>query len=349
MYLAETNIELVDLPPGVNHPGLERRKPVGGQFKDLTGTVCGGITVRGFAGYIDTFSAWLCQCACGTYVIWRSNRFSGSTRLRGLSVSCGQCIDFIIPGPEYEVWLRIKNSYAGTAWDGFADFLKDLGRMGDAECLIKTEFNVPYTKQNCHWGSFAEQQYAKLEAQRRYFDAMMVEADGQRLSVKEWANKLGLSHQRIRQRLEKCHQLGAPFSEAVTTPAGQPMPCMVALAEMRQQDVAERKRILEAEALQRRKAEAVVNAKINGRRIHKRLLRKIQDDWANTLADELFDGQVHIIHPEQREFEGVEIVDVETATNILRNTAHKRGVVGRTRSLGGGNFVPIFRTKRIAL
>ncbi len=48
--------------------------------------------------------------------------------------------------------------------------------------------------------------------------------NGERLNASGWAKKLGISRQRMDQRLKKCKANGVSVNEALTTPAGETMP-----------------------------------------------------------------------------------------------------------------------------
>jgi len=51
------------------------------------------------------------------------------------------------------------------------------------------------------------------------------EADGKSGTVSFWAQQLGISRQRVHQRINKCKQRKVDIKYALTTPAGETMPC----------------------------------------------------------------------------------------------------------------------------
>lgn len=59
------------------------------------------------------------------------------------------------------------------------------------------------------------------EAERR---SRMLTMNGETLNLAGWAKRLGISRERVRQRVEKCRKHGIAISEALTTPAGETMP-----------------------------------------------------------------------------------------------------------------------------
>lgn len=48
--------------------------------------------------------------------------------------------------------------------------------------------------------------------------------DGRTLTLRQWADRLGITRQRLHQRLQWCERHGRPISEALSTPGGQQMP-----------------------------------------------------------------------------------------------------------------------------
>jgi hypothetical protein len=48
--------------------------------------------------------------------------------------------------------------------------------------------------------------------------------DGHTLTLREWAKRLGVSRQRVHQRIQWCERTNRPISEALSTPSGGQMP-----------------------------------------------------------------------------------------------------------------------------
>jgi hypothetical protein len=56
----------------------------------------------------------------------------------------------------------------------------------------------------------------------------IIKHNGLSLSANQWAKRLGMSRQALWYRLNRCRGLGADLAEAVATPVGVKMPCVLA-------------------------------------------------------------------------------------------------------------------------
>lgn len=190
---------------------------------DLTGQKFGRWTVlRRAADKRDTY--WFCRCDCGTE---RSVIASG---LRGgLSKSCGCLKREVVaarstkhgftpygvnPPPTYQSWYgmlqRCTNpkhrSYHGYGGRGitvcerwrhdFGTFVADMGEKPRGRSLERRDVNGNYEPGNCYWAT-ARQQAANKRNNR------VIEFNGRRQTLIEWARELGVGQSALRERLEK--------------------------------------------------------------------------------------------------------------------------------------------------
>jgi hypothetical protein len=182
-------------------------------------------TVLGPAPKLNTFTTYLCQCACGQKRAIRAVQLC-----HGKSTRCHKCSHRKHggtlggkPSPEYTVWEAMRQrcqnprhpeyaNYGGRgiavcpAWDDFSIFLREMGpRPSSSHSLEREDNNGPYAGSNCHWGTSHEQ--TRNMRVNRYF-----EFGGKRMVLSDWATELGIHHQTLRNRLKR----GWPLDEALT-------------------------------------------------------------------------------------------------------------------------------------
>lgn len=216
-------------------------------IKDITGQIFGRLTVLGFVGTEKGYSYWLCQCTCGKTIKAKAALLnSGTTQ----SCGCYQRDRFLsaVKGkttthgkankiPEYEAWKGIRRrcrssaikcyaNYGGrgirvcSGWNDFANFLSDMGSKPTARHSIdRIDVNGHYScghceecrsnnwPSNCAWATPSEQCNNKRTN-------IVYEFDGQKLTMKQWASKIGMNYQTLVDRLEK----GMTIEDALTTP-----------------------------------------------------------------------------------------------------------------------------------
>jgi hypothetical protein len=102
-------------------------------------------------------------------------------------------------------------------WHRYDNFLKDLGRRPGADfALDRINKSRPYEPGNARWLRAEE-----AIPRRR---SVYITYGGRTLNISGWARQLGISHQAMVKRVQRCKRYGAPLSEAVTTPRDQFMP-----------------------------------------------------------------------------------------------------------------------------
>jgi hypothetical protein len=223
-------VTLVDLPKSLRK-GIERRLPRGGRFNDLSGRKYGHWLVVGFAGFRGRFSAWLCQCKCGKFSVIEGAQLGRSRRQScgciGRLSSTARSIQSILNSIKSRCYRRSDpNFYRYGAlgitvckrWlDSAEAFVDDMGpRPSKEHTLMRRDLAENFTPENCFWGT-------KQDARRsqKRVGIRQISSIGKTLNLSQWAEELGISREAMRQRLNKCLELGLDVSAAVTTPVGR--------------------------------------------------------------------------------------------------------------------------------
>jgi hypothetical protein len=126
--------------------------------------------------------------------------------------------------PEYHAWQNMRQrcgnprnrrfrNWGGRGikvcerWADFENFLADMGIRPHGTTLDRRDTNGHYEPGNCRWATPTEQ---GRNSRRNH----LIEHNGERLCLAEWATKLGIAAATIRKRLK----LGWPTERALTTP-----------------------------------------------------------------------------------------------------------------------------------
>jgi hypothetical protein len=213
-------IKLARLPKHLRRPDLERRGPLRlEKFLNLTGRKYERCSVIGLTGFIRGYSVWLCRCNCGTQFLIRTNI------LQSKRVGCG-CADgkFDRHGGsqsvEYRAWqsmIQRGREAVCARWHRYRNFLADVGQKpGPRYMLIRLDKARQYEPGNVQWLPTAEG-----SGRRR---SIYITHNGRTLNISGWASELGISHQAMAKRVQRCKRYGAPLSEALTTARDEFMP-----------------------------------------------------------------------------------------------------------------------------
>ena len=189
---------------------------------DLTDQIFGRLTVLNREGSDEDGKArWRCLCECGieTIVIGKNLR-NGATRSCGClhreTVSSrftkhGHTIGGI--SPTYTTWCnmlgRCTNAnlpttarYMGRGitlcdrWLEFANFLSDMGERPKGMSIGRKDNENGYCPENCRWETMVQQN-------RNKNNNRVLELNGERRTVAEWAELLGVPQGRLRARLQR--------------------------------------------------------------------------------------------------------------------------------------------------
>lgn len=168
---------------------------------------------------------WLCRCDCGAV---RSVRPSGLKDGTSRSCGCtrskfhaeqitqhGHCARRS-QSTEYTTWRRMRRIARESdvpihpPWLDFQTFLADVGpRRGDV--FTRIDRRRGFVPGNVEWISFSER---ARRTHRRQKSAWMLELDGERLHLSEWASRLGMHPEGLRARFRR----GWPLRRALTEP-----------------------------------------------------------------------------------------------------------------------------------
>jgi hypothetical protein len=194
---------------------------VGAERIDLAGRRFGRLIARRVVVRAPRVQ-WLCSCDCGRTVRVRNNNLlSGNTRSCGCAhVRHGQA-KFGHRSTEYHAWINMKSrvrrdrNYRGRVsicrrWSVFENFFADMGRRPSVRHSIERVNNDGnYTPKNCLWATRVEQQNNRRVCK-------YITAEGLRLTIAQWARRLGTRGATIQKRL----LLGWGSVAAVTVPVG---------------------------------------------------------------------------------------------------------------------------------
>lgn len=198
-------------------------------LKDITGLKNGRLTVIRFSRLINGKRYWECICECG----YKLEVFAGDLKPKR-TTSCG-CYKiemqksnlrhgFRSKKPErfYSLWRGMKlrcltpsswsyGNYGAKgvtiseSWLKFDNFLADMhysyvahvNKYGEYNTTIdRIDNNRGYCKENCRWATRAEQQ-----SNRR--SCHVIEYNGKKLNITQWAKELGIPVYSIKNRIHK--------------------------------------------------------------------------------------------------------------------------------------------------
>lgn len=173
---------------------------------------------------------WLCRCDCGTE---RSVLAMGLAR--GTSTSCGCRTSERMKRTEvthgmsltrvYGIWASMKyrcenpkssrfKDYGGRGikvcerWQSFENFFADMGHPPTGMSIDRQENNGDYEPGNCRWATRKQQQ-------RNTRRSPLFTHRGQQMTLREWADTLGLPFYILRHRVLRA---GWDIDRALTEP-----------------------------------------------------------------------------------------------------------------------------------
>ena len=173
---------------------------------------------------------WVCHCDCGNKDYWAksTNLNRGRSGIRACGCNRGaEPTHGMSATSEFKIWCGIikrccdRNAekfprYGGRGirvckrWlNSFANFFTDMGKRPSRKHSIdRKNNNGDYTPTNCRWVT------GKVQANNRSprKDAIIVEYQGERLTLREWSKKLGISLETLRGRHRKKRPLHELFS-----------------------------------------------------------------------------------------------------------------------------------------
>lgn len=212
----------------VGHGKGGRRGPRPGTADKWTGRKFNRWTVLEWRPGVQ--AKWLCQCDCGTV-----KEVQKQNVVYGKSQSCG-CLQRetehnghrthgMSKSNTYTIWAGMMSrcrdmdnpNYGGRGievcerWHSFENFLADMGERPEGLSLDRIDTNGNYEPANCRWvGARAQAQNTRRNVN--------VTHNGKTQCASEWARELGVSRQRIHQRLSRHEPLiGVRAAKATTS------------------------------------------------------------------------------------------------------------------------------------
>lgn len=131
--------------------------------------------------------------------------------MANLKTEHGHCVGYK-SSPTYGSWIAMFNRcynpknpsykyYGGRgirvceeSWSEFTAFLSDMGEKPQGCSLDRIDNSLGYSKANCRWAT------AKTQARNRAV-TKLIEANGESMTIKEWADRLGIKVHTLRYRL----------------------------------------------------------------------------------------------------------------------------------------------------
>ena len=197
----------------------------GWRFQDLTGQRFGRLTPISLApGRGDGQTYWNCRCDCGGETVVAAGWMKGGNtrscgclrREKGFQKGVGQQTTHGLTIGGMPVWFQRWNAmmtrcyspkaknysrYGGRGifvcarWHDPAAFLADMGVPPQGMSIDRIDNDGPYSPENCKWSSTRQQARNKSTSR-------LLTHDGVTLTMREWAERTGISYSTLHQRLK---------------------------------------------------------------------------------------------------------------------------------------------------
>lgn len=203
-------------------------------FKDLTGLKFNFLTAVRFSQMRNSRAYWIWKCEC-----WLELELSGAivTRKAKPQKSCKKCYDKrrLLHGmtntKEFFAWRGILSrcnnkadeayhNYGGRGitvckrWLQFNNFFYDMGYAPSKKHSIdRVDNNKGYSKSNCRWATIQEQHRNKRTTR-------IIEYNGEKMCLKDWANKLGVNYYALMNRLNRGMDVITAFTKPIKSKNG---------------------------------------------------------------------------------------------------------------------------------
>lgn len=107
--------------------------------------------------------------------------------------------------PRYYSHYKGKGIRVCERWDDFSKFLEDMGERPMEKTLDRIDNNLGYSPENCRWATVYEQANNKS-------NNTILEFNGERLNVSQWAKKIGIPRHTLFLRI----RAGWPVARVLT-------------------------------------------------------------------------------------------------------------------------------------
>lgn len=189
--------------------------PQNRRFHDYTGMFIGRVEVIGYLGVRGNVSLWLCRCDCGAEIevlgpSLRTGRHNGCKACPTREAACRH--------PLYDTWIAMidrchspkchaYSTYGGRGisvcerWrESFDHFCLDMGPRPPGHSIDRIDNNGNYEPSNCRWAT-AKEQGRNTRTNR------LLEMKGQRLTLTEWAELIGIDRSTLWHRLRRGYSI----------------------------------------------------------------------------------------------------------------------------------------------
>ena len=195
-------------------------------FKDMTGQRFDRLIVVGLLGRSNNTTFWACQCDCGqTAEVGRHDLTSRKTKSCGCfrreATGLRKMTHSLSNSTTYKSWASARQrcsnpndasypDYGGRGiqmcerWASFENFVADMGIRPSGMSLDRIDNDLGYQPNNCRWAP------DKVQARNKR-TTRMIEFQGKRLTLTEWARHYSIPVSTLYCRLAK----GKSFTEAV--------------------------------------------------------------------------------------------------------------------------------------
>lgn len=177
---------------------VEPREPrEGSRFRDISGLSTEAFDVIKLVGFASVYSVYLCRCRCGNEFVRRANHI-----LQRPASTCGKCTLLKYRYRHlYTVWRRHREDMVDSLANNFAWFVELFEGRGSWNRLCKRDQNKPHSETNSVW---LRQGHRTLKFK------------GRLTTLQELSDELGLTRERVRQRIRDC----GGVDKAMSSPAG---------------------------------------------------------------------------------------------------------------------------------
>lgn len=180
--------KLVKVPKKLRRKDLELRLPSGPRFQDRTGIIFNGQEVLGLAGFVGVYAMWLIRCqTCHKKQLIRSNYFC---RKEGC-INCRKERAKVHRTGLYQRYAKIRaGGLLCKSWLDYDQFVQDVGEIKPPHvCLKRKNLTKPFGPDNFYWCKVG-------------WEKILLEKDGELLSMAELARRLNISRQALDQRIK---------------------------------------------------------------------------------------------------------------------------------------------------
>jgi len=182
--------------------------PCPSSIKDYSGFKNGRVVVLGFSRRTKTITYWVGKCGCGFVWEIRGGNLSRTNQCRKCQAAKTSFTNIrhgLSSTRIYGYWLRLKKqvgSRLAPEWEDVAQFVKDVSIPKGFTLVIPNEGLVNKDT---------------LRIVPRQYKSRQITCHGQTHNLRDWGSILGLSGERIRQKVDQAEREGIPLEEILVS------------------------------------------------------------------------------------------------------------------------------------